>query len=128
MLLFATLACAPKGAPEPCGVPSKIWARSDDFVYPHHAIINKINVTHMNQILVNGVPRDEIEVRKFLAYLEATPTDILMFDFDAHADCDQVRIIRKIIESSKFCSQKNCFYGDADVEPPEFKPLEREPS
>ena len=57
----------------------------------------------MNQVIVNGVPRDEVEVGKFLADLGTNQWDMLMFDFDAHADCNQVRSIRKIIESSKFC-------------------------
>jgi hypothetical protein len=33
-----------------------------------------------------------------------------------------------MIENSKFCDQKNCIYGDAGIEPPEFNPHERKPS
>jgi hypothetical protein len=128
LLLISTAACAPNERIEPCGMPSKIWVGSDDFVYPHHAAIHKIEVTHINQVIVNNVPRDENEVEKFLADLGSNPWDILLFDFDAHSDCTQVRSVRKIIESSKFCSQKNCIYGDATMELPEYKPTERGPS
>lgn len=128
LLLLSVTACIADNAADPCGTPSKIWVHTGNFVYPHHAAIHNIEVNHMNDILVNNAPRDEKGLRKFLAELADDQWDVLLFDFDAHADCDQVRNIRRIIESSKFCAQKNCVYGDPGVEPPEFKPDERRPS
>jgi hypothetical protein len=122
LLMLVTAACAPNNATEPCGKPGKMWVQSSDFVYPDLATIHKIEITHMNQILVNEIPRDEKAVNEFLASLADRPFDVLLFDFDAHADCNQVRTIRTMIESKKFCEQENCVYGDPAIKPPEFNP------
>jgi hypothetical protein len=128
LLLLVTSGCAVKEVLEPCGAPSKIWVNSDEFKWQDNYIFHKIEVTHMNQTLVNGVPKDEAEVGKFLRDLKDNEWDALFFDFDAHADCQIVQSFRKIIERSKFCTHKNCVYGNADIQPPEYNPERRKPS
>jgi hypothetical protein len=128
LLLLGVTACAPNDEDEPCGKPSNAWVKIDDFGYLHVLDFEKLEISHLNQILLNGSSRDDKELKTYFSSRNPALHHFLIFDFDAHSDCKVVRRVRKVIEDTGYCSKKNCLIGNPLMEPPALEPLKTEPS
>lgn len=102
-----------------CGLPGKMWVPVETLGPRHQIIENMIEVKHTNLIEANEKTVTLEQLKPFLVDIrERQFRPLNYFDFDAHANCDVVINVRKLVEASGVCKTGTCVTGNDFETPP----------
>jgi hypothetical protein len=122
LISLALMGCSQQASIDPvCGKPSNVWIPAEDHEEALNVdpVIHSVQITHANQLIVNGWPVNNTQLTAFLRKeKQLSPVPMIQFDFDAHSGCKLVQEVRASIEKSGICRYKNCITGNDDEVPP----------